>query len=171
VTHVKRWIELAALLGAQSVRVFAGSVPKDAVEEDARRWAVEGLKECAAHAGKQGVILGLENHGGITSAVDQLLGLVEAVGSPWLGVNLDTGNFEQRVYESLEKAAPYAVSVQVKVEVREGKGAKQPADLKRIVEILRAAGYRGYVALEYEAAEDPLAAVPRHLEALRAAIG
>ena len=38
--------------------------------------------------------------------------------------------------------------------------------LKRLIEILRQAQYRGYVALEYEAAEDPMKVVPRHAAAL-----
>ena len=45
--------------------------------------------------------------------------------------------------------------------------SKEAADLKRVLDILRAARYRGYVALEYEAAEDPFKAVPRHLGQLR----
>ena len=90
--------------------------------------------------------------------------------SPWLGVNLDTGNFHTDVYASIEKAAPYAVAVQVKAEVREGKKPAEEADFRRIAGILKAAGYRGYVALEYEAKEDPLKAVPRYLDKLREAL-
>ncbi len=41
------------------------------------------------------------------------------------------------------------------------------ADLARVVDILAAAKYRGYVALEYEAAEDPLTAIPRHVDELK----
>ncbi len=51
-----------------------------------------------------------------------------------------------------------------------GGGKRQPSDYGRIVEILRDAGYRGYVALEYEAKEDPKTAIPGHLAALRKAI-
>lgn len=46
-------------------------------------------------------------------------------------------------------------------------GPKQPADLARMVKILRDANYRGYVVLEYEAAEDPFVAVPKYLQQLR----
>ncbi len=171
ITHVKRWIDNVALLGAQTIRVFAGNVQKGTTEEQARKWAIEGLKECAEYAGSKGILLALENHGGITALADGLLGLVRGVDSPWLGINLDTGNFHTRVYESLEKVAPYAVSVQVKVETREGKGPHQPTDYARIVKILENAGYRGFVALEYEAKEDPFVAIPKHLAALRAALG
>jgi hydroxypyruvate isomerase len=69
----------------------------------------------------------------------------------------------------MAKAAPYAVNVQLKVELRVG-GKHKATNYKRVVKILRDAGYRGYVALEYEAREDPLTAIPRHIEALREAI-
>ena len=55
--------------------------------------AVEAIEECCEHAGKYGVFLALENHGGITSEVDDMLAIVHDVNSPWFGVNMDTGNF------------------------------------------------------------------------------
>jgi len=64
--------------------------------------------------------------------------------------------------------APYAVNVQVKSEIRRA-GAKEnePADLARVVKILRDANYQGWVALEYEAKEDAWKAVPPILAQLR----
>jgi len=170
IAHVKAWIDVAALLGSQTIRVFAGKAKKGSSEAEALKLAIAGLKEVSEYAGKKGVLLAIENHGGITSTADQLLALVKGVNSPWLGVNLDTGNFHTDVYASLEKAAPYAVAVQVKVHVREGKKAAEEADFKRIAAILKSAGYRGYVALEYEAKEDALTAVPRYLDKLREAL-
>jgi sugar phosphate isomerase/epimerase len=101
-----------------------------------------------------------------------LIDIVRTVKSPWFGINLDTGNFNtEDPYADLAACAPYAVNVQVKVEMKP-KGAKtgQPTDLNRIVKILRDVNYQGYVALEYEAAEDPWKAVPRWLNDLRAAL-
>ena len=43
-------------------------------------------------------------------------------------------------------------------------------DVPRVVDILRRAGYRGYVVLEYESKPDPYDAVPKHLAELRAAL-
>ena len=48
---------------------------------------------------------------------------------------------------------------------------KEEADLARIIAILREARYSGYVVLEYEAAEDPMKAIPRHIKTLRQLIG
>jgi len=90
------------------------------------------------------------------------------VKSPWIGINLDTGNFHtDDPYADLARCAPYAVNVQIKTEVQKRGGANEPADLPRLVKILADANYQGYVTLEYEAAENPKTAVPRYLAELQ----
>ncbi|MDB5392219.1 MAG: sugar phosphate isomerase/epimerase [Planctomycetaceae bacterium] len=169
--HTRDWINYSATFGAPVIRVFAGNVAKDSNEAEAVERCVAGLRESLEHAAKQGVFLALENHGGITATADQLLKIVKQVDSPWFGVNFDSGNFSTGgdPYEQLARIAPYAVNAQLKTEINIG-GKKVPADLPRIVKILRDANFRGYIVLEYEAAEDPLVAVPRHLQELRALI-
>src|SRR5204862_43593 len=108
-------------------------------------------------------------HGGIVAEADAVLALVKAVKSPWFGINLDTGNFvTEDPYGDLAKCAPYAVNVQWKTEIQKRGKTKEPADLARLVQILRDAKYQGYVTLEYEAAEDPWKAVPDALKKMRA---
>jgi sugar phosphate isomerase/epimerase len=169
VALTRRWIERAEILGAPVIRIFAGhqKAGVDATESD--RLMIAGMEEACAYAGEHGVMLALENHGGPTATADGLLKFVEAVKSPWFGVNLDTGNFHSDdVCGDLARVAPYAVNVQVKVSITE-KGVKQPVDFKRLAKILREAGYKGYVVLVYEEAEEPRAACKRYLEELRAA--
>src|SRR5207247_3075728 len=140
-------------------------------EEKARARCVAAIEEACEHAGKYGVLLALENHGGITGTAEQILAIVRAVKSDWYGVNFDTGNFHTAdPYADLTQLAPYAVTVQIKSEIQRGK-VKEDADLKRLTDILRSAGYRGYVALEYEAAEEPKSAIPRHIETLKKLMG
>lgn len=166
---VRDWVDRAVALQAPVIRIFAGQVPRGDTEAAAVARAIDGLRESVAYAGTRGVTLALENHGGITATPAQLLRLVEAVDSPWFGVNLDTGNFKTPdPYADLERIAPYAVNVQVKTEItRSEAGPKEPADLARLVEMLRRVRYSGYVVLEYEAAEDPLTAIPGHVAELR----
>ncbi len=169
--HVKRWVDYAAKLGAPVIRIFSGGVPRGHTLEEARAWCVETIEEACEYAGSRGVFLALENHGGISTTAEDILAIVRRVRSPWFGVNLDTGNFRSRdPYRDIEAVAPYAINVQVKVEIRPLGSARQPADLKRIVRILERSGYRGYLVLEYEAAEDPATAVPRYLAELRALV-
>jgi sugar phosphate isomerase/epimerase len=179
--HVKRWVEHSAALGAKTMRIFAGNLRKPDTEDEARKQTVELIERACAHAGKHRVTLALENHGGITATAEQLLAIVKAVKSDWFGVNLDTGNFHTPdPYADLAAAAPYAVVVQLKTEVirevpAKDKGKKgrqrEEADLKRKTDILRKAGYQGYVALEYEAAADPKVAVPRYVKELKKYMG
>ena len=67
-----------------------------------------------------------------------MLALVEAVKHDWFGVNLDTGNFHTAdPYADLARLAPYAVNVQMKTEIQRAGKAKEEADLKRLVDMLR----------------------------------
>jgi sugar phosphate isomerase/epimerase len=166
---VQRWIDRAAELDAPVIRIFAGNVSKGTSEEQAVAWAIEGINAVLPYAAKKGIVLALENHGGITSTPDQILKMVKAIDSPSFGVNLDTGNFHGAdPYVEIAQLAPYAMNVQVKTEIkRSGSRSKDEADLSRIVGILREARYSGYVVLEYEADEDPMKSIPGHIKTLR----
>jgi sugar phosphate isomerase/epimerase len=159
-------------LGAPHIRVFAGPAHKELSVADSKKLCIEALEECAEYAGRKGIFLGLENHGGIVAEPEELLEIVRAIKSPWVGINLDTGNFHtDDPYASLAMCAPHAVNVQFKVEMLpRGQTTKVLTDLPRIVKILRDANYQGYVALEHEAKEDPWQTVPGILEKMRAAL-
>lgn len=167
----RRWVDVSAELGSPVIRTFAGSAPPGIPEAAARRNVIETLNTVCEYAGSRGIFVALENHGGVVATADGLLEIVHAVDSPWLGVNLDTGNFRTAdPYADLERCAPYAVSVQYKVEMAPRGRPPEPADFPRIVRLLRAAGYRGFITLEYEAREEPETAVPRHLREMRRAL-
>lgn len=172
IAMVKQWIDRCALLGAPHIRVFAGPVHKELSPADSKKLCIEAMEECGEYAGAKGIFLGLENHGGIVAEPAGLLEMVHAVKSPWVGINLDTGNFHtDDPYADLARCAPYALNVQYKVEMLpRGQTVKAFADMGRIVKILRDANYQGYVALEHEAKEDPWKTVPGWLEKLRAAL-
>ena len=171
IRHTREWIDRCAILGAPHIRVFAGSAQKDFEMEAAKKACIEALEECCDYAGTKGIFLGLENHGGIVAESKDLLDIVRAVKSPWLGINLDTGNFRtDDPYADLAKCAPYAVNVQYKVEVQYRGKEKQIADMPRVIKILRDANYQGYVALEHEKNEDPWQTVPGWLKKLREAM-
>ena len=169
IAYTKKWIEFAAILGAPHIRVFAGAKPKDLSEEEAVANCLAAYEECLEFAGQKGVFLGLENHGGIVAEPDNLIKMVRAAKSKWAGINLDSGNFHtEDPYADLAKIAPYAVNVQLKMQIKR-KDAKEeePSDIKRVLQILRDANYQGWFTLEYEMKDDPFVNVPRICDELR----
>ena len=170
VATVRKWLDVAERLGASHMRIFGGAVPKGASQDQAAAWAVETLKRAAEEAGKKGIILGVEDDGGITTNAERTVEIVKKADSPWVGINLDIGNFPDDGYRQIEMCAPYATNVHFKSEVHVAKKA-EATDMGRVLGILSKAGYRGYLALEYEAAGDPKVEVPKLIAQMRQAIG
>lgn len=187
VEHTRRAIALAARLGIPAIRLNSGrwgtvksfdelmkvrgAEPPLAgySDEDAFAWCIEAIRECLPAAEEAGVMLALENHWGLTTRPEAVLRIVRAVNSPWLGVNLDTGNWAGDPYPQIEMLAPYATIVQAKTYFGGGEWYTLELDYRRIASILRAAGFRGWVSLEMEGKEDPATAVPKSLRLLREA--
>lgn len=162
------WIDRASLLGAPHVRFFAGTGRQLDADPARLDEASEALNYCAEHAAKKGIFLGVENHGNLTP--EQMLKIMKRADSPWVGINLDTGNFHSDdPYADLEKCVDYAVNVQVKVSMKTPAGEKYDADLNRIGQILKQANYQGYVILEYEDS-DPYTHIPAAIQTLKAAL-
>ena len=129
----RQWIDYSASIGAPVIRIFAGNVPEGDTEAAALDRCIAGINESVRYAAEQGVVLALENHGGITSTAEQLLAIVERVEpSPWFGINFDSGNFRTAdPYGDLAKIAPYAINAQVKVfdaRRRQGRAGRPAAD-------------------------------------------
>lgn len=168
IQQTKLWIDRYALLGAGAIRVFAGSQPKDDSWPATRDRCISALQEVCQYAHTKGIYLALENHGGVTAKAEGLLEIVRGVQAPSFGVNFDSGNFRSTSdpYGELASIAPYAVNAQIKVEMFP-EGKKEMADLPRILRILKDSNYSGWVALEYEASDPPLEAIPRWLEEIK----
>jgi sugar phosphate isomerase/epimerase len=187
VAHTKRCIDLASQMSIPCVRLNSGrwktiksfddlmKVKGDEPplagyrNQDAIQWCVASIEACIPHAEKSGVMLALENHWGLTTSVDTLLRIWRTVDSPWLGINLDTGNFPGDPYAGIGKLAPHASIVQAKTYHGGGVWYTLDLDYKRIAGILRSAGYRGWVSLEMEGKEPAETAVPKSYAILREA--
>ena len=169
IVELRKWIDVAQRIGATHIRVFGGSKPEGATLEQAIGFAAETLKRGAEYAGARGIILGVEDDGGITDFAKETIEIVKRADSPWAGMNLDIGNFRPpKVYDQVEMSIPYAVSTHVKTTVAlDDGGGRAPCDWDRVFAMFSNHGFRGYMGLEYEAAEDPAVAVPRHLRRLK----
>jgi len=166
----KEWIEHSVILGSPCMRVFAGPVPEGHTEEEARAWCIECLREVVAHGEQHGVVIALENHGGITYTAEQVLKLLDAIQSDWLRANLDLGNFGPDPYDQFRMIAPYTVTTHAKVswfERPRDPSSRRDVDYARVKEILEDVGYRGFISIEYEEPEDPQTGVPAFVRTLQ----
>jgi len=189
IDHTKHCIDLAHQMGIPCMRLnsgrwrtiksfddlmAAGGIEppiKGYTDEDAFKWCIDSIQECIPHAEQAGVIMALENHWGFTTKPENVLRIVDAVKSPWLGVNMDTGNYPSEPYKGMEILAPRATIVQAKTYPGGGVWYTLDLDYKRIAGILRKAGYHGYVSLEMEGKEPAETAVPKSYRILREAFG
>ena len=167
--ELRKWLDVAQKVGATHVRVFGGAKPDGATLAEAIEFAAETLKRGAEDAGARGLILGVEDDGGITDFAKETIEIVKRADSPWAGMNLDIGNFRPpAVYDQIDVSIPYAVSTHVKTEVALDDGkTRAPSDWDRVFKMFAAHGFRGYMGLEYEASADPAAAVPGYLRRLK----
>ena len=126
------------------------------------------LTRASDYAAKHGVILGLENHGGITDYAERIVEIVTKVKSDYVGINLDTGNFKERPYKQIELCMPFAVAAQYKTKMAaENSKERVDSDWDRLTGMFAKSGYKGYLAIEYEDAEPTSTAMPRKLAELR----
>ena len=167
----RTWIDNSVKMGAPVIRIFAGKILDGQSKEEAVKNTVETTQIALEYAAQKGVFLALENHGGIVAEPQEMLEIIEQIDSPWFGVNFDGGNFHGvDPYKELEQIAPYAINAQLKIHVRRKDGQNEPADFDRIIGTLAESDYRGYVALEYEGAEEPKEAIPRYIEKMLKAL-
>lgn len=183
VQRLKTWVEVAAKLGAPTVRAFADSQPpfrswqqaannasRDAVE----RYLADALRECAEYGQKFGVIVAVQNHGDFISTGAQHVSLLTRVGHEWCAALVDTGKYlTADPYADMAIVAPYAVNWQIKETLQSSVDSPE-VDMTRLVTLVRRSGYRGYVPIETLSMGrkdyDPYAETARMLADLRAAI-
>lgn len=146
----RKWIDIAGVLGCHSIRVNIRG------EEDdpgaMRERAAEGLRMVLDHAKGTGISVLLENHGGLSSDPAWLTSLVDLVDDSQLGTLPDFGNFPDEIdrYQAVETLMPQAKAVSAKCYHFDGDNNETKIDFPRMMEIVKKAGYSGYVGIEYE---------------------
>jgi sugar phosphate isomerase/epimerase len=166
---IKKWVDVTDWLGASHLRIFAGELPPGATVEQGVDWTVEVMKPASDYAGKKGITLGVEDHGGITQKAETTLEILRRVDSPYAGVNLDISNFlaasDAEQYTQIEACIPYATHTHIRDRFGD---SHRPIDLERVWKLFAQAGYKGYMSAEYEGEEDPVTGVPKLIDRIKA---
>ena len=188
VERLKAQVDIAAVLGAKVMRhdvTWRRDVPwREIVEKVAPM-----VREVAEYAASRGVRTCTENHGYVMQDSHRVETLMLTVNHPNYGWLVDMGNFlcaDEPPLHALPIAAPYAVHAHAKdflmKEENPGEGwfptrngwslrgtvvGHGVVPVKECVRILKEAGYDGWLSLEFEGMEEPLAAIRAGSEYLR----
>jgi sugar phosphate isomerase/epimerase len=172
------WIDAAKFLGCSTIRVNLGDSSKamsgapDDPPAEAGKAAVEGYRMLLEYAARQNMNVIVENHFGNSTDIDWLVGIIKAVNMPNAGLLPDLGNFcrqrskpetndlkgmlstkciqEYDRYEGVKKMMPYVKGISAKTHKFDDKGNETEIDYLRMFRIIKDAGFKGYVGIEYE---------------------
>ena len=159
----KKWVDAAKYLGCHSIRVNAHG---EGTSEEVAEAAVKGLTALSTYAATQGINVLVENHGGYTSDGQWLAGVMAKVNMPNCGTLPDFGNFcitegygsinseecdnAYDIYKGVSELMPYAKAVSAKSYDFDENGGQPKIDYVKMMQIVKDAGYTGFVGVEYE---------------------
>ncbi len=152
------WVKIAKFLGASTIRVNAAG---QGTAEEVAKNAADGLKKLGEYAAKEGINVVVENHGGYSSDGSWLSGMMKAVNMENVGTLPDFGNFclesgpegcvkEYDRYKGVAELMPFAKGVSAKTHVFDEKGNEAEIDYTRILKIVKDAGFKGNIGIEFE---------------------
>lgn len=162
-----KWIEAAKVLGCKTVRV---NLQGEGSADERKAAAVDSLGRLGELAGTMKINVVVENHGGVTSNAAWLAGVVKQVSRSNVGTLPDFGNFcisqpwgttqdgcENMYdrYKGVEELLPYAKGVSAKTYDFDANGEQPLMDYKRLIGIVKASGYKGYIGIEFEGNTQP----------------
>ncbi len=142
-----KWVRAAKFLGCHSIRVNAGGRGTMGQTQAA---AIDAMGRLADYAGKYGINVIVEDHGGNSSIGKWLAEIIKTVNKPNLGTLPDFNNFyEYDPYKGVSELMPYARGVSGQTRDFDEKGNETRIDFERMMKIVSESGYKGYIDVEY----------------------
>jgi sugar phosphate isomerase/epimerase len=153
-----KWVDAAKFLGCHSIRVNAAG---EGSAEAVAKAAVDGLGRLSEYGAKNGINVIVENHGGYSSDGKWLSNVMKQVNMPQCGTLPDFGNFcvknvndkceyEYDRYTGVQELMPFAKGVSAKSHEFDANGNETHTDYPKMLQIVKNAGYNGYIGIEYE---------------------
>lgn len=162
VENHRKWLEAAQYLGCHSIRVNAAG---EGSREEVAAAAAKGLAALGEMAAEMNLNVLVENHGGYSSDGEWLAGVIKEAGRENVGTLPDFGNFcitkddqgncqeEYDRYKGMKELMPFAKAVSAKSYAFDAQGEETTIDYTRMLKIVAAEDYKGYIGIEYEGSE------------------
>lgn len=164
-----KWVEAAQFLGCHVIRVNAA---RDGNREEAAKRVIDSLAQLSAFGKDHNISVIVENHGGMSSDGKWLSNVIKTVNMPNCGTLPDFGNFcikrakpadntpkahfeakcveEYDRYEGVQELMPFAKGVSAKSYDFDAGGNCVETDYRKMLKIVKDAGYTGHIGIEYE---------------------
>ena len=172
----KKWIDFSYEIGCETMRVnLSGETKLDRWTEN----SIKSLTELSDYNKSINVVV--ENHGGLSSNGKYLSNVMSKVNIDNCGTLPDFGNFcidgspracneWYDIYKGVEELMPYAHAVSAKSYGFDDSGNETKIDYSKMIDIVKKAGYKGYIGIEYEGSrmseDDGIIATKKLLEKL-----
>ncbi len=177
VTNHFKWVDAAHTLGCHSIRVNCHGA---GTPEEVAMNGMDGLRKLSEYGKQAGINVIVENHGGLSSNGAWLTNVIKSVGMQNCGTLPDFGNFSlgnnewYDRYKGVEEMMPYAKAVSAKALDFDEQGNCVETDYSRMLPLVKAAGYRGFIGIEYGGSklseDEGIRATKRLLERVGAAM-
>ncbi len=156
-----KWVDAAQAMGCHSIRVnLSGSKE----QEEWMNASIDGLTKLATYAQSKNINIIVENHGGLSSNGALLAKVMEQVDMENCGTLPDFGNFcierdkddwtkcleEYDRYQGMAELMPFAKAVSAKSHDFDENGNEKHTDYSKVLQLVKDAGYKGYIGVEYE---------------------
>jgi sugar phosphate isomerase/epimerase len=168
IARVKRWIEIVADLDCPVLRVLPGDLKVLNTYRTERYPLVRAsFEQCLEHARAQSVTLAVENCPREARS-ETVVELIEDLNTPFFRTCPDIGNLPQaRRYQAWQELVPYAAHAHAKSFHFDDQGEETTLDYSRMMSILRASGFHGYLSVEFEGDGDEAIGVQKSLALIR----
>jgi len=156
-----KWVRAAEYLGCHSIRV---NVFGDGTRETQKAAAVDSLGRLSEFAQDYSINIIVENHGGYSSDGQWISDVMQQVGMENCGTLPDFGNFciqsekgscveEYNRYKGVRQMMSFAKGVSAKSYAFDDRGEETTIDFRRMLKIIKDAGYTGHIGVEYEGSD------------------
>jgi sugar phosphate isomerase/epimerase len=163
IAYIKKWLRLCGEVGIPNIRMLTGYYQDGEPREELEQLTREGIEECVPVAEEAGVNMAIENHNSIFFQAEDIVALIEDIGSERLTACPDPSNGvagfldneadaeqRERAFETARIMAPCATQSHLKVSGLDENGRLMGwgEDLDRLVRAYYDAGYDGVIAFE-----------------------
>ena len=159
----KKWVDAATELGCHAIRVntFGSNDPDVWIET-----VQDGLRKLSEYAATKNINILVENHGWMSSKAHLVMKAIKGVNMKNCGTLPDFGNWCVKrkpgenwgecleeypdYYEGIQTLMPAAMAVSAKSYDFAENGNETKIDYNKMMKIVKDAGYKGYIGVEYE---------------------